>query len=103
MSWLNFSTPILVAESLAFLKESGGTQFVILDRNYENVLTALKGVLPDLNNIPYNPDENFVINYFDAAKRLIIIAKINKGETAQLFKTLKKRQFMNPREVCWRL
>jgi hypothetical protein len=93
--WLNFSTPILGGESLSLLKEGGGSQLIIIDRNYESVLTSLKGVLPELSSIPYNLNESFVINYFDANKRLIVIAKINKGETTKLFKTLQKQQFMN--------
>lgn len=92
--WLNFSTPILGGESLSLLKEGGGSHLIIIDRNYESVLTSLKGVLPELSSISYNLNESFVINYFDASKRLIVIAKINKGETATLFKALQKQQFM---------
>jgi hypothetical protein len=102
VAWLNFSTPIQGTESIAFLKESGGTQFIVVDRNHEKVLSALKNSLPDLVKIPYNLNENFVITYYDSLKRLIVIAKINEGETSRLFKTLKKKQFMDTLQPYWR-
>ena len=102
VSWLNFSTPIRGAESMAFLKESGGTQFIIVDRNHEEVFSALKSTLLDLANIPYNLDEKFVINYYDTSKRLIVIAKIDEGETGNLFKVLKEKQYMDTSQPYWK-
>jgi hypothetical protein len=102
VTWLNFSTPIQGTESITFLKESGGTQFIIVDRNQEKVLTVLKNTLPELRNISYNLDENFVINYYDSSKRLIVIAKIKEGETRELFRVLKKMQYMDTLQPYWR-
>jgi len=96
------STPIQGTESMTFLKESGGTQFIVVDRNHEKVLSALRNTLPDLVKIPYSFNENFVINYYESSKRLFLIAKINEGESSQLFKALKKRRFMDALQSYWR-
>ncbi len=101
VSWLNFSTPIKGKESVAFLKESDGTQFIIVDRNRDEEFSALKNILPELKGISYNLDEDFVINYYDTLRRLIVIANIRKGETSKLFRTLKKRQFMDAADSYW--
>lgn len=103
VSWLNFSTPIQGAESMTFLKESSGTQFIVIDRNPEKTISDLKKTLPELKNISYNINESFVINYYDSSKRLIIIAKINEGETSKLFKALKEMQFMDNLTPYWKL
>jgi hypothetical protein len=57
--------------------------------------------LPGLAKIPYNLNENFVITYYDSSKRLIVIAKINEGETSQLFRILKKNQYMDTLQPYW--
>ena len=103
VSWLNFSTPVLEQESIAFLKESNGTQLVIVDRNHEKVFSSLRDLLPDLKNISYDLNKNFVINYYDASKRLIIVAKIDIGETAKLFKAIKKKRFIENNTLYWEL
>lgn len=100
--WLNFATPIIGAESMKFLKESSGTQFIIVDRNRDKVFETLKNILPQLNDITYNLENNFVINYYDKLKRLIIIANIKEGETSNLFQALKKQQYMEPENVYWK-
>ncbi len=102
VTWLNFSTPIQGTESVNYLKESGGTQLIVLDRDYTKTLSDLKKILPELQNIPYNIDENFIINYYDSSKRLIIVAKINEGETAKLFKALKEKRYIDPLQPYWK-
>lgn len=103
VSWLNFSTPIQGAESMVFLKETDGTQLIVIDRNHDKIISDLKKTLSDLKNISYNMDESFVINYYDASKRLIVIAKIKEGETAKLFKALKARRFLDTLHPYWKL
>lgn len=100
--WLNFSTPIIGTESMTFLKESSGTQFVIVDRNRDKVFETLKIILPKLNEITYNLEDDFVINYYDKLNRLIIISNIKEGETSKLFQALKKQQYMDPKNVYWK-
>ena len=101
VSWLNLSSPIERKESTDLLKESGGTQFVLVDRNREKVFQLLGNLLPDIKNVYYNLSENFVINYYDSSKRLIIIANIKEGETAKLFQIIKKQQFMDSDKLYW--
>lgn len=66
-------------------------------------MNALKGVLPELTNIKYNLNENFMIRYFDNRKRLIVIAKIDKEDTDQLFETIKKQRYVNRADAYQRL
>ncbi|HTE31353.1 MAG TPA: hypothetical protein VK666_13320 [Chryseolinea sp.] len=101
--YLNFTSPIMGAESGGLLKDSRETQLIVVDRNYETTLNALKNALPELNKIHYNLNDNFIISYFDGKKRLVMVAKINKGDTDKLFEAIKKRQFVNRTEPYWRL
>lgn len=97
--YLNFTSPILSPESTSLLNDSPETQLVIIDRDYENTMSRLKTVLPELGNINYQLNENFIIHYRDTKGRLVMIAKIDRGTTQHLFQYLKKKQFLVDSEV----
>lgn len=101
--YLNFTSPILGDESTGLLKDSEETQLIVIDRNHEKTLDALKALLPEFKNVHYNVNDNFVISYFDHRKRLIMIAKINEGDTKLLFEAIKKQKFLTRTEPYWRL
>ncbi len=93
VSGYNMSSPISDPMSIDMIKKDSETQVFLIESNEAENLKLLATQLPELKTIPYNIQEDFIINYIDSANRLIIIAKAPQQKFKAVFENLKQRKF----------
>jgi hypothetical protein len=96
-SRFNFSSPILHEYSLASLEKAKETQLIIIDRDHEPVIAKLKKLFPQADaHLKNKSDRNFVLTFFDKAKRpVIIVCAENMNAVDKAFVQLAKQQYMD--------
>ncbi|WP_158963224.1 hypothetical protein [Myroides fluvii] len=94
MTHISLSSPILDPQSLESLKNSTQTQVIVINKNHQETLSALKELFPQLSKIaPTDLTDHTLLSFYDKGNRPIVIlyALDDKGvqTLAQKMKALK--------------
>jgi hypothetical protein len=94
----NASAPIADPVSISQLKENQGTQLILVEKNQALNWGKIKEVFPETAGMLVGKDDpNFILNFFDKGKRLIVVIQAeNKRKMEKAFDLLKKQQLINP-------
>jgi hypothetical protein len=97
MSSFNLSSPILHEYSVESLKNGKETSMIIIDRDHEITLNRLKEIFPAMKNyLTGKNDKNFVLSFFDNAKRpVIIIHTINADMLNKAIALMQKQKYID--------
>ena len=94
----NTSIPIGDKESLDNIKQSKGTQVIIIHKNQLQNLVKLKLIFKNLATLP--PNKNMLISFLDKNKRAVIIVLAeNKEKAKEAIKLLKTIKEINPKKL----
>lgn len=74
MTSVNSSSPILAPRNLEALEKSNQTQLIIIDKNQQETLNALKNIFPQLDKVKaVQLKTNALFSFYDESNRPIII------------------------------
>lgn len=98
MTSSNFSSPILDATALEYLKTGDQTQLVIIDRNHEATMKELKKIFPEIAKVKMTP--NKILSFFDSKKRpVIVLYAADKANLDLLLKEMKTRKYFDQTKI----
>jgi len=92
----NFSSPVLHAYSLKHLRTAPQTQLIIIDNDHATTLQGLEKIFPQLKGLlKGRKDPDYVLSFFDAAKRPVVIVYLkDKSKLDKAFQLMRKEQFI---------
>jgi nucleoid-associated protein YejK len=93
-----FSSPILDPTALEYLKTGDQTQLIIIDRNQETTIKAVKKLFPELSKVKMTT--NKIYAFFDEKKRpVIILTASDKSNLDLLLKEMKTKKYFEPTKI----
>jgi len=91
------STPVDAAESLDQLKNSEGTQLLVINDNNRATIETLRRNLPWFELFRVKPEAPWLVQYMDAQGRAILIANFTETKHwKKILDWMEKEQFLNP-------
>lgn len=95
----SFSSPILHEYSIDYIKNSKGTQLLIVDHNQDSTISELKKVIPDLNEVlkssSLSTSLNYIASFYDNRKRTVILVRVTGKEMLdKAFRVLKEKKYL---------
>lgn len=94
----HFSSPILDPTALEHLKTGGQTQLIIIDRNQETTIKAVKKLFPELSKVKMTT--NKIYAFFDEKKRpVIILTASDKSNLESLLKEMKTKKYFDQTKI----
>lgn len=93
-----FSSPILDPIALEHLKNGDQTQMIIIDRNHETTIKALKKIFPEISKLKMTTNKNYT--FFDSRKRpVIILVAADKANLDLLLKEMKTKKYFDKTKI----
>lgn len=98
LSNTNLLTPIIDKGTFEEIKNSSGTQLVIIDRNHTKNLEALRKIFPQLDKISKGSlAASTIFSFYDDRKRpILILYSLHKEDTELLVKKMKAMKYFKP-------
>ena len=94
----HFSSPILDPTALEHLKTGSQTQLIIIDRNQETTIKAVKKLFPELSKVKMTI--NKIYAFFDEKKRpVIILTASDKSNLDLLLKEMKTKKYFDQTKI----
>ena len=94
----HFSSPILDPTAQEHLKTGDQTQFIIIDRNQEITIKAVKKLFPELSKVKMTT--NKIYAFFDEKKRpVIILTASDKSNLDLLLKEMKTKKYFDQTKI----
>jgi hypothetical protein len=94
----HFSSPILDPTALEKLKTGDQTQLIIIDRNHEVTMKAVKKLFPELSKVKMTT--NKIYAFFDEKKRpIIILTASDKANLDSLLKEMEAKTYFDQTKI----
>jgi|GEM_PF-895746 len=93
----NFSSPILHEYSIDYIKNSKGTQLIVVDQHQDSTISGLKKVLLELNTVlAGQQSQNYIATFYDDKKRTVIVVRVeDKNMLDKAFRLLKDKKYLD--------
>lgn len=101
MTHSSLSSPILAPQNLESLQSSPQTQLILIDKNHQETLKALKELFPQLSKISdIDLTHHTLLSFYDHLNRpIIILSVINDQGLETLVQQMKALQFFDTKKI----